>query len=50
MFSVESAIKVGDTNKYLLKRLHQNIYPETIINRIAKGFNSPFNGMVKPRI
>ncbi|MFW3440440.1 asparagine synthase (glutamine-hydrolyzing) [Aliarcobacter butzleri] len=43
MFSVESHIKVGDTNKYLLKKIAQKYIPETIINRTKKGFNSPFN-------
>ncbi|MCT7909594.1 asparagine synthase (glutamine-hydrolyzing) [Arcobacter lacus] len=43
MFSVESDIKVGDTNKYLLKKIASKYIPETIINRTKKGFNSPFN-------
>ena len=43
MFSVESSIKVGDTNKYLLKKIASKYIPETIINRTKKGFNSPFN-------
>ncbi|MBP9489839.1 MAG: asparagine synthase (glutamine-hydrolyzing) [Aliarcobacter sp.] len=43
MFSVESSIKVGDTNKYLLKKIALKYIPETIINRTKKGFNSPFN-------
>ena len=43
MFSVESGIKVGDTNKYLLKKIASKYIPETIINRTKKGFNSPFN-------
>ncbi|WP_419675837.1 asparagine synthase-related protein [Aliarcobacter butzleri] len=43
MFSVESPIKVGDTNKYLLKKIASKYIPETIINRTKKGFNSPFN-------
>lgn len=43
MFSIESHIKVGDTNKYLLKKIASKYIPETIINRIKKGFNSPFN-------
>ena len=37
MFSVESSQKSWDTNKYLLKRLYQNIYSETIIIE-QKGF------------
>ncbi|MCT7619580.1 asparagine synthase (glutamine-hydrolyzing) [Aliarcobacter butzleri] len=43
MFSVESDIKVGDTNKYLLKKIASKYIPNTIINRTKKGFNSPFN-------
>lgn len=43
LFSVESHIKVGDTNKYLLKKIASKYIPETIINRTKKGFNSPFN-------
>ncbi|MCT7643720.1 asparagine synthase (glutamine-hydrolyzing) [Aliarcobacter butzleri] len=43
MFSIESHIKVGDTNKYLLKKIASKYIPETIINRTKKGFNSPFN-------
>ncbi|MFW2379196.1 asparagine synthase (glutamine-hydrolyzing) [Aliarcobacter butzleri] len=43
IFSVESHIKVGDTNKYLLKKIACKYIPETIINRTKKGFNSPFN-------
>jgi asparagine synthase (glutamine-hydrolysing) len=43
MFSVDSNIKVGNTNKYLLKKIASKYIPETIINRTKKGFNSPFN-------
>ncbi|MDD2895043.1 MAG: asparagine synthase (glutamine-hydrolyzing) [Aliarcobacter sp.] len=43
MFSVESHIKVGDTNKYLLKKIASKYIPDVIINRTKKGFNSPFN-------
>ena len=43
MFSVESDIKVGDTNKYLLKKIASKYIPSEIINRSKKGFNSPFN-------
>ncbi|WP_201523192.1 asparagine synthase (glutamine-hydrolyzing) [Aliarcobacter butzleri] len=43
MFSVESHIKVGDTNKYLLKKISSKYIPNEIINRTKKGFNSPFN-------
>ena len=43
MFSVDSNIKVGDTNKYLLKKIASKYIPDVIINRTKKGFNSPFN-------
>lgn len=43
VFSIDSNIKVGDTNKYLLKKVASKYIPETIINRTKKGFNSPFN-------
>jgi len=43
MFSVNSSIKVGNTNKYLLKQIAQKYIPQEIIHRTKKGFNSPFN-------
>ncbi|MFK2822296.1 asparagine synthase (glutamine-hydrolyzing) [Arcobacter sp. YIC-80] len=43
MFSIDSDIKVGNTNKYLLKKIASKYIPEQIINRTKKGFNSPFN-------
>jgi len=43
MFGVESNIKVGNTNKYLLKKIASKYIPSEIINRTKKGFNSPFN-------
>ena len=43
MFSIDSNIKVGNTNKYLLKKIASKYIPEEIINRTKKGFNSPFN-------
>jgi asparagine synthase (glutamine-hydrolysing) len=43
LFSVDSNIKVGDTNKYLLKQIASKYIPNTIINRVKKGFNSPYN-------
>lgn len=42
-FSIDSQIKVGDTNKYLLKKIALKYIPEQIVNRTKKGFNSPFN-------
>jgi len=43
MFSVDSQIKVGNTNKHLLKQIAQKYIPDEIIHRTKKGFNSPFN-------
>ena len=43
LFSVDSNIKVGNTNKYLLKQIAQKYIPKEIIQRPKKGFNSPFN-------
>ena len=43
MFSIDSNIKVGNTNKYLLKKIASKYIPKKIINRTKKGFNSPFN-------
>ncbi len=42
-FSIDSKLKVGDTNKYLLKKVATKYIPDSIINRTKKGFNSPFN-------
>ncbi len=47
LFSVDSNIKVGDTNKYLLKKIASKYIPQTIINRTKKGFNSPFNEWIQ---
>ncbi len=43
MFSIDSKIKLGNTNKYLLKKIASKYIPDEIINRTKKGFNSPFN-------
>jgi asparagine synthase (glutamine-hydrolysing) len=43
VFQINSNIKVGDTNKYLLKKIASKYIPNEIINRSKKGFNSPFN-------
>jgi len=43
LFSVQSDIKVGNTNKHLLKKIAAKYIPNVIINRTKKGFNSPFN-------
>lgn len=42
-FSIDSNLKVGDTNKYLLKKIALKYIPEQIVHRTKKGFNSPFN-------
>lgn len=43
VFSIDSKLKTGDTNKYLLKKIASKYIPKEIINRPKKGFNSPFN-------
>jgi asparagine synthase (glutamine-hydrolysing) len=43
LFSVDTKLKTGDTNKYLLKKIASKYIPEKIINRTKKGFNSPYN-------
>ncbi|WP_419763556.1 MAG: asparagine synthase (glutamine-hydrolyzing) [Arcobacter sp.] len=43
LFSIKTDLKVGDTNKYLLKKIAQKYIPQKIINRTKKGFNSPYN-------
>lgn len=47
LFSIKSSIKVGNTNKYLLKKIASKYIPQTIINRTKKGFNSPYNEWLK---
>ncbi|MEA3354535.1 MAG: asparagine synthase (glutamine-hydrolyzing) [Campylobacterota bacterium] len=43
VFSIDSSLKTGTTNKYLLKKIASKYIPDEIINRTKKGFNSPFN-------
>ncbi|HFU75915.1 MAG TPA: asparagine synthase (glutamine-hydrolyzing) [Arcobacter sp.] len=43
VFSIDSKLKLGNTNKYLLKKIAQKYIPSEIINRQKKGFNSPYN-------
>ncbi len=43
LFSIKTDLKVGDTNKYLLKKIASKYIPDKIINRTKKGFNSPYN-------
>ncbi len=46
-FSIDSKLKVGDTNKYLLKKIASKYIPKEIVNRTKKGFNSPFNEWIQ---
>ena len=43
VFSIDSSIKIEDTNKFLLKKIASKYIPKSIIDRTKKGFNSPFN-------
>lgn len=43
VFAIDSKLKVGNTNKYLLKKIASKYIPDEIITRSKKGFNSPFN-------
>lgn len=43
VFSIDSKIKIGETNKHLVKKIASRYLPKTIIERTKKGFNSPFN-------
>jgi len=43
IFTIQSDIKLGSTNKYLLKKIASKYLPKDIINRTKKGFNSPYN-------
>ncbi len=43
VFEIDSKLKIGNTNKYLLKKIASKYIPKEIINRQKKGFNSPFN-------
>ena len=43
LFSIDSQLKLGDTNKYLLKQIAPKYIPKEIILRQKKGFNSPYN-------
>ena len=42
-FKIDSKLKLGNTNKYLLKKVASKYIPNEIINRSKKGFNSPYN-------
>ena len=42
-FKIDPKLKLGNTNKYLLKKLASKYIPNEIINRPKKGFNSPYN-------
>lgn len=43
VFSIDSDLKVGNTNKYLLKQIANKYLPSSIVNRTKKGFNPPYN-------
>jgi asparagine synthase (glutamine-hydrolysing) len=43
VFSIDSKLKLGNTNKYLLKEIAKKYIPNEIITRQKKGFNSPYN-------
>jgi len=43
LFSIKTDIKVGNTNKHLLKKIASKYIPQEIITRTKKGFNSPYN-------
>ena len=42
-FKIDVNLKLGNTNKYLLKKVASKYIPDEIINRSKKGFNSPYN-------
>jgi len=42
LFSIDDKIKVGNTNKYLLKKVAKKYLPDEIIHRRKKGFSSPY--------
>lgn len=42
LLGVESSIKVGNTNKTILKKIARDYLPDSIIDRRKKGFSSPF--------
>ncbi len=42
-FSIDNNLKLGNTNKYLLKKVASKYLPYEIVHRSKKGFNSPYN-------
>jgi len=42
LLGVEPKIKIGDTNKAILKKIARAYLPDSIIDRRKKGFSSPF--------
>ena len=42
IFSIDENVRVGNTNKYLLKKIALKYLPEDIVYRRKKGFSSPF--------
>lgn len=43
VFSIKTHLRVGNINKYLIKKIASKYLPKEIINRTKKGFNSPYN-------
>lgn len=42
LLSIDESLKVGNTNKYLLKQIAYKYLPKDIVDRKKKGFSSPF--------
>ena len=41
-FQIDNKLKLGDTNKYLLKKIANKYLPKEIVYRRKKGFSSPY--------
>jgi asparagine synthase (glutamine-hydrolysing) len=42
-FAIDSKLKLGDTTKYLIKKLADEFLPKEIVHRSKKGFSTPSN-------
>ena len=42
-FSIDNKIKLGNTNKYIIKKIASKYLPSSIVNRVKKGFNTPYH-------
>ncbi|QKF83301.1 asparagine synthase (glutamine-hydrolyzing) [Halarcobacter ebronensis] len=42
VLSIDKSVKIGNTNKYLLKKIAEKYLPLEIVNRRKKGFSFPF--------